>query len=85
MNLMARSPKQLGAALQQRRHDLKLSQLALGNLTGIGQKTISKIETGHGATRADTICRVLAALDLELMVRPRRKDDDCDLIELLTK
>jgi HTH-type transcriptional regulator/antitoxin HipB len=85
MNSMARSAKQLGFAIQQQRQAKNLTQVALANLIGTGQKTISKIETGNGATRADTVFAVLAALNLELEVRPRNEDIDSDLLELLTK
>lgn len=37
------------------------------------QATISQIETGQGATRIETLCAVLAALDLELNVAPGRR------------
>ena len=85
MNSMARSAKQLGLAIQQQRQTQNLTQGALANLIGTGQKTISKIENGNGATKVDTIFAVLAALDLELVLKSRNKDTDSDLLELLTK
>lgn len=73
MNQMARSAKQLGAAIQRQRALMGLSQSALADLAGTGQKTISKIENGNPATKADTIFAVLAALNLELTLTQRGK------------
>ncbi|ESQ90254.1 hypothetical protein ABENE_12815 [Asticcacaulis benevestitus DSM 16100 = ATCC BAA-896] len=72
---MARSPKQFGAALQQRRSQKGLSQSALADLIGTGQKTISKIENGNPATKLETLFSLLAALDLELEIKPRSKSN----------
>lgn len=72
---MARSPKQFGAALQQQRAQKGLSQSALANLVGTGQKTISKIENGNPATKLETLFSLLAALDLELEIKPRSKSN----------
>jgi len=69
----ARTPKQIGALLHRQRNLAELSQRELGNNAGLRQATISKIESGSPTTRIQTICSVLAALDLELQVVPRRK------------
>jgi len=82
MNLTARSAKQLGLALQQRRSAKGLTQTELANLVGTGQKTISKIENGNPATRMDTLFSILAALDLELDIQLRGRGVD-DLAEIL--
>lgn len=73
MMQMARSAKQFGAVIQQQRTQKGLSQLALANLVGTGQKTISKIENGNPATKIETIFSLIAALDLELEIKPRSK------------
>jgi HTH-type transcriptional regulator / antitoxin HipB len=73
MNQMARSAQQLGAAIQQQRNARGLSQQALADLIGTGQKTISKIENGNPATKIETIFAVLAALDMELTLAARSK------------
>jgi HTH-type transcriptional regulator/antitoxin HipB len=82
MNNLARSAKQLGNVIQQRRMAKTLTQTQLANLIGTGQKTISKIENGNPATRLDTLFSVLGALDLQLHVNPRTTDLDLD--ELLS-
>lgn len=71
MNQMARTAKQLGAEIRQQRIAQRLSQLALADLVGTGQKTVSMIENGKPGTRIDTIFALLAALDMELSLRPR--------------
>jgi HTH-type transcriptional regulator/antitoxin HipB len=75
---MARSPKQFGAALQQQRSQQGLSQSSLADLIGTGQKTISKIENGNPATKLETLFSLLAALDLELEIKPRSKSNPND-------
>ncbi len=70
-SLLARTPKQLGEALRRLRLQLGFTQTLLAQRTGVRQATISQIETGQGTTRIETLCAVLAALDLELTVAPR--------------
>ena len=43
---IARSPKQLGAALQRARKQKGMSQTELARLAGLRQELVSKIETG---------------------------------------
>lgn len=74
MDHIARTPKQIGAALSRLRTLAHLSQNDLGQKAGLRQATISKIESGSPTTQIDSICNVLAALDLELHIVPRRKD-----------
>lgn len=73
MDLLARTPKQLGAALRRRRRQLGLSQAALGDRTNLRQATISALENGEPGTQLRTLMDVVAALGLELIVRERSK------------
>ena len=84
MNHTARSAKQLGLVLQQRRSAKGLTQTQLADLVGTRQKTISKIENGNPATRMDTLFSILAALDLEADIKPRSNGGYDDLIDLLS-
>jgi len=52
---------------------LKLSQNQLAERTGLRQATISTLEAGDSNARLDTLTSMLAALDLELIVRDRTK------------
>lgn len=71
MNQMARTAKQLGAEIRQQRTAQGLSQLALADLVGTGQKTVSMIENGNPGTRIETIFALLAALDMEMSLASR--------------
>ena len=75
MSEIARSAGQLGAVIREARRAKGFTQMQLGELTGLRQATISKIEKGEDTTRIGTITNVLAALDLELTVRIRTKFD----------
>ncbi len=46
------------------------------DLTGTGQKTISRIENGKVGTRLETIFRLLATLDLEMKLTARGKGSE---------
>jgi HTH-type transcriptional regulator / antitoxin HipB len=73
---LARSPKQFGSLIHNARTRRKLTQQALADLVGTGQKTISRIENGHEGTKLDTIFSLMAALDLEMHLTPRSKGPD---------
>ncbi len=82
MDDIARSAKQLGTVIRKARRVKGMNQSQLGEMTGLRQATISKIENGEGATRIDTICDVLAALDLEFAVRLRTKAEPLDIEDI---
>lgn len=73
MDEVIRSQRALGASLRRRRRELDLNQVEVGEKTTLRQATISGVETGAPGTRLDTLFALLAALDLELVVRPRTK------------
>jgi HTH-type transcriptional regulator / antitoxin HipB len=72
MQAIARTPLQLGTYVREQRRKLGLSQERLAARIGLRQRTVSSLETS-AATRVDTLLRILAGLDLELVVRPRTK------------
>lgn len=82
MTQLARTPRQLGEALRRYRTLADLSQSQLAATAGLRQATISQIEGGSGATRIETICAVLAALDLELTIAPRSKSSPKDIEDI---
>lgn len=67
----ATSPKVLGQILKSARNEKGLNQQEAGNIVGITQAMISRIETGESNARIDTLFRLLAALDMEMIVKPR--------------
>ncbi len=69
------SPKILGQILKSARISKKLTQEQAGNLVGITQAMLSRIERGETHIRVDTLFRLLAALELEMTILPRGKTD----------
>lgn len=78
METIARTPLQLGNSIRERRRKLGLTQEQLAEKVGVRQRTISDVESA-GAARIDTLLRMLVALDLELLVRPRTKGSAGDI------
>jgi HTH-type transcriptional regulator/antitoxin HipB len=78
---IARTPLQLGNYIRERRRELGLTQENLASKIGMRQRTVSHIETS-AAARLDTVLRALAALDLELVIRPRTKSLPQDIERL---
>jgi len=70
-----RTPQQLGAVLRGFRRERKLTQRAVGDRAGLAQNAVSLLEKDPGPASLVRIARVLAALDLELVVRPRKATD----------
>jgi len=79
MNQIARTPKQIGAIIQRQRRLKKLTQFDLAQRSGLRQEKISTIESGRPGTRIDTICALLAALDLDINITPRSKGSPKDI------
>lgn len=77
-NLIVRSESELGRALQRARKLNGLTQVNLAHRVRIKQATISSLENGNPGTTLRTLMLVLAAMDLELVVRPRSTSDDID-------
>jgi HTH-type transcriptional regulator/antitoxin HipB len=66
-----RIPQQLGPILRGFRRERKLTQKAVGVRAALAQNAISQIESKPGPVSLDRLFRVLAALDVELVVRSR--------------
>jgi len=73
MEQTSRTLKQLGATVRNRRKKLALTQAALGSRINKRQATISNLESAESGTTLETLFAVLAALDLELVLRDRTK------------
>jgi len=73
MQLPVTSPLILGQALREARVQKGLSQAELGKLVNIAQTRISLIERGGVTGNLDTILRITAALDLEIVLQPKAK------------
>lgn len=79
MNSLARTPKQIGSLIRRARKLHGLSQKELGSKAGLGQDTISLIETGNRATKVENLLSILAVLDLEFQIAPRTKGTGWDI------
>jgi HTH-type transcriptional regulator/antitoxin HipB len=82
MNHIARSPKQLGALIQQFRKQKGMTQTQLAARAGLRQEMVSIIETGHAGAKISSICDLLAALDLEMVIRSRSKSSAADIADI---
>ncbi|MEO6012817.1 MAG: helix-turn-helix domain-containing protein [Devosia sp.] len=82
MDHIARSPKQLGAVLRRYRRQGNVTQTDIAAKTHLRQATISALENGEVGTQIKTLTDVLAALDLELLVRPRTRSQASDIEDL---
>ncbi len=78
VEIIARTPLQLANSIRVRRRKLGLSQEVLAQKIGVRQKTLSDIENARSA-RLDTLLRILAVLDLELVIRERTKSSANDI------
>jgi len=73
MGQIARTSSQIGAAVRRRRRILNLRQGDVGSRTGLRQATVSALENGEPGTQLRTLINVMAALDLEMVIRERSK------------
>lgn len=79
---LARDERQLGAILRRLRKQANLTQSELGERVHLRQGTISRLEAGEPATQLRTLIETLAALDVELVIRPRQKGKASEIEEL---
>jgi len=66
-----KTPEQLGAVLQGCRKSQELTQAEVGARVGLPQKEISKLELNPANTSLARVFKLLAALELEIVVRER--------------
>lgn len=78
MEQVVRTATQLGNFLRRRRTELRLSQGELASQVGLRQSTISALENS-ATVRTATLLSALAALDLEIVLRPRTKTSAKDI------
>ena len=78
MDQVARTAKQLANLLRQRRTERGLTQAELASRIALRQSTVSGLETSANV-RTATLLSALAALDLEMVIRPRTKTSAKDI------
>lgn len=74
MKQLIHSSKSLGLAIKRQRKTKNLSQKNAGKTLSIEQSTFSSIERGAPGTRLETLFRVLAALDLEIVIQSKEEN-----------
>jgi len=74
--MLIRSPNDLALFVTSQRKKLKLSQTEVGNLVGLKQTTISAFENKPESTKLDTLYHILSAMNLDLHVVPKNKEND---------
>ena len=82
MEHMARTPSQIGNALRYERNAKKLTQSQVGERYSLRQSTVSGLESGLPGAKLQTLCDVLAALDLELVIRERTKSTNYEFADI---
>ena len=73
-NYVIRTPQQLGPVLQGYRKTRALTQAQVGKAIGEPQSEVSRLELDPSNASLFRVFKWLAALDLELVVRPRSKN-----------
>ena len=75
MDRIVNSTAGLGRVIRDSRKRLGLSQAALATRVGMHQPTISNIERGAKHTSSDAVLRLMAALQLQLVIREHGSED----------
>jgi len=73
MGKIIRNNKDLGEAIRLARKKLDLRQVDVAQKASVRQALVSELENGVTTAKLDTVIRVLAALDMDLSIVPRRK------------
>ncbi len=76
-----RSYEQLGNTIRRIRKLIKLSQSDLAKKAGMTQTTISNLESGKTVAEVGTLLLILAALNIDMIITARLKDDKKNLLE----
>lgn len=61
--------KEIGTIIKQRRQSLKVKQLELSELAGVGINTLVAIERGKGNPKLETLLAILDTLGLQIDIR----------------
>lgn len=72
MTMAIRNNKELGETIRAARLKKNLRQVDVARKASLRQALISELENGATSARVDTVLKVLAALDLDLAIVPRR-------------
>jgi HTH-type transcriptional regulator/antitoxin HipB len=73
MEMIIRNNKDLGEAMRRARKAKDLRQVDIAQHASVRQALVSELENGATTAKLDTVIKVLAALDMDLSIVPRRK------------
>ncbi len=73
MGKIIRNNNDLGEAIRRARKSKSLRQVDVARKASVRQALVSDLENGATTAKLDTVIRVLAALDMDLSIIPRRK------------
>lgn len=76
MDYSVRTPHQLGQVVRGQRKLKRLTQKAVGISVGLLPKTISALESSPERVTVDSLFKLLSALDLEIVLRPKSGADE---------
>ncbi len=82
MQVNTRTPKQIGQAIRRFRRAAGLTQAELAEKARLWQETVSNIENGSPGAKLETICDLLSALGLEIIIAPKRQYTAEEIAEL---
>lgn len=75
MGKVIRNNKDFGEAIRRTRKNKDLRQVDVAKKASVRQALVSELENGTTTAKLDTVIRVLAALDMDLSIVPRRKTE----------
>ncbi|MCX8905843.1 helix-turn-helix domain-containing protein [Vibrio parahaemolyticus] len=67
--MLITSPKQLGIYLRDVRRNQRRNQTKVGDIVGLKQTTVSKLERDPASSSIESLMRLLSSLDLELHIQ----------------
>jgi len=70
-DMRVRTPKDIGALVRQRRHELGLSQLEVAERVGVSRQWIVDVERGKPRAELGLVLRMLDVLDVRLRIDDR--------------
>jgi len=71
MEIRVKTPEELGALVRSRRTEQKLTQEDLAALALVTPRLVGELERGKRTAQLDGVLRVLAALGIDLLAKPR--------------
>ncbi|EGQ9594982.1 helix-turn-helix domain-containing protein [Vibrio parahaemolyticus] len=69
--MLITSPKQLGIYLRDVRRNQRRNQTKVGDIVGLKQTTVSKLERDPASSSLESLMRLLSSLDLELHIQEK--------------